>query len=376
MQSKYVAILFCLFLTGCYTTAPQHWSLHSTRDIVEQSEEIRNGSRLNISAQLGNNDIRAHVSEVAQCRKSEIGHTRLEEHGVRESHGWPGGLFGVAMLGGGVALDGDGLSGSMNKTKLAEMLGGGAALAIGAIIFGKCVLSDCGPDPDIESRESDGTNFRRWKTDASRYDCSGAVQKLPGSIQMRLESTFPDQKKVLAWERETDATGNVEYHVLDTIQSVAAHCGKSRVFVYSKGEQKPPSDSPALPSSVRDETAVYELGVNPGTPESPDRIKDPVAKDMAWMCAKQKTETCVGVRIKTITDQCTKSCDSDSGAGYCKVQLESELAIPGLSEDERSDSQTRYDKCVTEHGVTSSNTSECKSNCIDQASKEICPRPW
>lgn len=367
-------------MVGCYTTGPKHWSVQSRRDIVERGEVIGNGSRLAFSSDVKASSLLVSVDEIPQCRVAEMGRERIREGGSRVSHSWPGTLFSLGMLGGGAYFIGDSFSeGQSTETKLAKGGVGLAAVTIGSIFLGRCLRDiGCGPDEEMEYRESDGGNFKRWRRDLDRRDCSDVPPKPPGVVPITVSAFFPMLKGGVSWEKNTDELGKAEFRIIDTIRAVAAHCGEPEVVVFRADGNKrsTDNDSASSPSRDRDESAAEKFKVASGPIRSPDMLRDETAKKISWKCADEKLRKCLGDRTSRLEQSCTRVCNTEAGGDYCEENLTLALSTPGVSNEERDLAQRQYDRCIRDSEIDTSKTSECKTKCVNKETDKICPRGW
>lgn len=380
-----VLILFCLFATGCYTTAPTHWSHSHYRDVIQSHETIPNGSRLDVSGKIDGVTLEVVTKEVPQCRTAELGYQIMKRGGQRNSHGWPGTLFGIGMIGGGATLMGYGFTSSSEDTdeqrtmKLISGLGGIGLGALGAVVFGKCALSSngCGPDPDMEYYYENGSSFKRWG-DEDKKNCSSDSAKSGGKVALIVTTKWANSKEEVTWKDATDHNGNASMRIIDTIRRIGAHCGKATVRIFPDTLDQPDfKDSPTSPSQRRDESTGYKFAVSPSRAESPELIHDAIGKRIAESCAYANTRSCVGDgRATSIENKCKSECNTSNGAGYCEEQRQTELLMPDISEIERKEIDGRYDACVKEHRIDNSSTTACSSTCIDKAFSLLCPKQW
>ncbi|MCW1892603.1 MAG: hypothetical protein KIH65_005220 [Candidatus Uhrbacteria bacterium] len=339
---------------------------------------------MKLSSDIQGADLVVSAEEVKVCRASERGTTMLTETGVREVHDWPGTVFGLTVgVAGAVAmidvLSTDGALTDDDKSLRAaiETAAGLGGLAIGAIMVGKCASSiGCGPDPDVDTRTRAGDAFYRWQGDSERVECSGSPPVALPSAAVRVNATFENTKGTVDWSGKAGNTGRLRFKILSTIAAVAAHCGTSTVYIASDPDQSIPEDSPSRPFVGRDDRMIVKVGIRPGRIVDPESIVDPFAKTLARECAAAKLKSCLGNRVAGFEDTCTKACDAKAGAEICKLDLESNLQLPGLNDDSRQRIESAYKQCVLESGVKESDTRDCRRECVQRMKSDACPNGW
>lgn len=220
-----------------------------------------------------------------------------------------------------------------------------------------------------------GIYFARWKNYSEKYDCQGGVPKSVGNINIDIQTSFDYSDYILKAEASTNENGIMKVHnIIPPAEKTSAYCGRAKMLFAAKKRQPLPSDDPMNPSMERDQTEVFSVDIKLGTKSPINSITDTLSQQVATKCLRNKTARCVGDRMKSITDRCNKGCESKAGAGYCKSSFDLETSMTDVTEQEKQDAQKRYDLCVEKHGVQNTSTEECKTSCIDQMTKEICPK--
>lgn len=384
-KSKFFTLLAlgAILLNGCYSTTPRIWTSRQDREVIDSKLNIPNGTRTEIRGKIVGDEIQMTSVEIPQCRLSDIIHPVMKERGQREGHSWPAALVGVGMAIGGAALIADGLSRPTDQSDqedimIAEFLGGGAIGGGGLITAGICGLADCSPETGYDTREVNGSQFKRW-TGEDKKDCVGAVPRISPNIPILLSTNWEKHKTTIKWKlTATDGQGLASMKIAGAIRQVSAHCGVAKTVI--RIDTLRPvvvEDTPDRPANTRDDSGVFSFNINP-TKEiaSPHAIVDPNLRSIAEECALKNQTECAGSRAASIKTRCETDCNSQGGGAYCEEQRNIELSMPGLSDEERTQIGTRYAGCIKEHRVDTSASNSCASACIEKALNTICPNPW